>query len=203
MTDTDLTPRGPLEYRRAQTLDVRFADRIIEVIAVPYDAEAPVPVAGRMILESIAPGAFDGVERRANRIKVNRDHDVRLTCGRVVALHPSRVEGLVGELKIGRSPLGDETLEYAADGILDASIGFAPFPGHEHWTEQRSKRRITKAYLGHIAMVPEPAYESANVLAVRERATSAAPAVATPNLDALRWAELERQLDSYRPSVVD
>lgn len=203
MTDTDIAaPRGPLEYRLAAggLLDVRFKDRVIELIVMPYDTDAAVELPnGRFVIESIAPGSFDGIERRANRIKVNRDHEVARTVGRVIALHPTRAEGLVGELKIGRSPLGDETLEYAADGILDASAGFAPFPGGETYSQDRTRRRITKAYLGHVALVPEAAYDSANVLSVRHAATAApAPAerVPTPNLDLVRHWELEARFDN-------
>ena len=47
-------------------------------------------------------------------------------------------------------------------------------PGGEVW-ETRSRRRLTKAWLGHIAMVPDPAYETANVLAVRSQAAHNAP----------------------------
>ena len=205
MTDIDLAPRGPLEYRLAagSLLDVRFKDRVIELVVMPYDTDAAVQLpSGNFVIESIAPGAFEGIERRANRIKVNRDHDVARTVGRVMALHPSRIEGLVGELKIGRSPLGDETLEYAADGILDASAGFAPFPGGEHYTENRHRRRITRAYLGHVAMVPEAAYDTANVLSVRHATTSHPSArAATPNLDQVRHWELDDRYNIGRPPV--
>jgi HK97 family phage prohead protease len=207
MTDTadQLAPRAPLEFRLASAgvLDVRFAERIIETVVMPYDIDTSVLLnSGRWITESVAPGSFEGVERRANRIKVNRDHDIGRTVGRVVALHPSRSEGLVGELRIGRSALGDETLEYASDGILDCSAGFAPFPGGEQWLEQRSRRRITKAYLGHVALVPEPAYESANVLAVRSSSSSStsstAEPVPTPNLDQIRHWQQESDYAARR-----
>lgn len=192
MTDLDQQqPKAPLEFRRAPDLNVRYADRIIELVAVPYDSETAVMHQGRMVVESIAAGSFDGVERRANRVKVNRDHDITRTCGRAVALYPSRTEGLVAELKIGRSPLGDETLEYAADGILDASVGFAPFPGHEHWLDNRSRRRITRAFLGHIAMVPDPAYQGAQVLAVRSADVAPVAMASTPNLDTVRLWQLQ------------
>jgi HK97 family phage prohead protease len=191
MSDTLLVERLPLEFRTAITLDVRFPDRVIDLVAVPYDEETVVDVHGRTVIESIAPGSFDGIEKRANRIKVNRDHDVLRTVGRVIGLHPADPHGLRAELRIGRSPLGDETLEYAADGILDASIGFAPFPGHETWTDNRTRRRVTKAYLGHIALVPEAAYEGAQVTAVRH-AASPPTRVPTPNLDRWRALQLEQ-----------
>jgi HK97 family phage prohead protease len=192
-------PPQPIEYRFAETRDVRFADRVIEIIAVPYDEEAAVEYRGKMVVETIAPGAFDGVERRANRVKVNRDHERERPVGRAVALHPGRAEGLVAELRIAQTPLGDETLELAADGVLDASVGFAPFPGHQQWSDNQRRRRITKAWLGHIAMVSEPAYDGARVLAVRS-AELEVPAVVvpTPNLDqVLLWQMLDRHPSAH------
>ncbi len=60
--------------------------------------------------------------------------------------------------------------------------------GGEQWLEQRSRRRLTRCFLDHIALVPEGAYEG-RVLSVRA-AEPAEPAarVLTPNLDeVLGW----------------
>lgn len=196
MSDTDTEPQveterptSPIEFRSVTDMEVRFAERTIELLLMPYDTEAAVMVHGRPILESHSPGAFAGVERRANRVKVNRDHDVHRTVGRAVALHPSRAEGLVGELRIARTPLGDETLGLAEDDALEASVGFAVMPGGERWVENRSKRRISRAFLDHVAMVPEGAYEG-RVLSVRSAAVTldTTMQVPTPNLDeVLAW----------------
>jgi phage head maturation protease len=187
MTDTgpvDERPRGPVEYRSTTELAVDFAERTIELLAMPYDADAAVLVHGRAVVESCAPGAFAGCERRANRVKVNRDHDITRTVGRAFALHPSRSEGLVAELRIARTALGDETLALAADESLEASVGFAVMSGGEQWLEQRSRRRLTRCFVDHIAMVPEGAYEG-RVLSVREDDHRSEPVarVLTPNLD--------------------
>lgn len=193
-TGTDVVvdehPRAPIEFRRGGSdLNVRFADRIIELVIIPYDfegvAEYP-PGSGRMVLETVDRGSFDGVERRANRIKVNRDHEVARSCGRAVALHPSRTEGLVGELKISKTPLGDETLELADDGVIEASAGMGVMPSWQELTENRSRRRIRKAFLDHIGLCPNPAYDGGvPVLDVRSGAALPfVPAfVETPNLD--------------------
>jgi phage head maturation protease len=180
---------GPIEYRAASELGVDFKGRTIELVAMPYDADAAVVIHGRPVVESCAPGAFDGCERRANRLKVNRDHDYARTVGRATALHPSRTEGLVAELHIARTPLGDETLGLAADQALEASVGFAVMAGGEQWLEQRSRRRLTRCFLDHIAMVPEGAYEG-RVLSVRDAQGGAEPLepVPTPHLDeVLAW----------------
>lgn len=178
-------PSGELEYRDVKVTGVSFPDRTIELIVMPYESEALVSYQGRMVTEVVSAGAFDGIERRANRIRVNRDHDVTRTVGRAVALHPSREEGLVAELRIAQTQLGDETLALADEEILDASAGFVPMPGGQQW-EGRNRRRLTKVWLGHIAMTPDPAYDRARVLAVRAAGLpEPARGVLTPRLDGL------------------
>jgi HK97 family phage prohead protease len=177
--------------RTAQLVDVSFQERTIELIVVPYDTPALVPYQGRMVHESICRGAFDGIERRANRVRVNREHERMQTVGRAVAFHPSRDEGLVSEIKIAKTPLGDDTLELAADGCLDASAGFLPMNGGMRWLG-RTAYEVTKGWLGHIAMTSEPAYEGAQVLAVRSAGDSVTPSK-TPNLDQVReWRLADR-----------
>lgn len=175
----------PLRFRAAKLADVNFPRRVIELIVTPYDQETLVPHQGRMVTELFERGAYAGIERRANRIRANRDHDPARTVGRALALHPSREEGLVAELRIAKTELGDETLELAADECLDASAGYLPMADGEHW-ETRNRVRIRKAWLGHIALVPEPAYDGARVLAVRSDAAPAGEPVGTPNLDAVK-----------------
>ena len=189
MTEQPDERHGPVEFRSVSDMGVDFKQRTIELVAMPYDEDAVVMVHGRPVTESCAPGAFDGCERRANRLKVNRDHDYLRTVGRATALHPSRLEGLVAELHIARTPLGDETLGLAADDALEASLGFAVMRGGEQWLEQRSRRRLTRCFIDHIGMVPEGAYEG-RVLSVRDVARAAGPLepVPTPNLDeVLGW----------------
>src|SRR5262245_48632740 len=133
MNDQDSAPTGELRWRTAQQIGVSFPERTIELVVMPYETEALVGYSGRMVKETIARGAFDGIERRANRVRVNRDHDVKRTVGRAVSFHPSREEGLVAELRIAQTPLGDETLTLADEDMLDASAGFLPMPGGEKW----------------------------------------------------------------------
>lgn len=185
-TETDRPLTREVEIRTAKTLDVRFPDRIITIVAVPYDEETMVYHRGRWVVESVAPGTFNGIERRANRVKVNREHDVDRTIGRAHAFHPSRSEGLVSDLRISRTPAGDEALELAADGALDASVAFRPMPDGETYTERGAKRRITRAFLEHVALTGDPAYEGAQVVSVRSSGllvAENATTVATPNLD--------------------
>ena len=181
-----------LEYRAATLAGVSFPQRLIELVVMPYETETLVAHQGRMITEICTRGAYDGIEARNDRVRVNRDHDITRTVGRAFAFHPSRQEGLVAEIKVSKTELGEETLVLADDGVLDASAGFGLLrdqhgrvvPGAETW-ESRSRRRLNHLFLGHIGLTPDPAYETANVLAVRA-GRDPEPVSPTPNLDRYR-----------------
>ena len=194
-------PVGQLEYRMAQQVGVSFPDRTIELVVMPYETEALVAIRGRMVREIVARGAFDGIERRANRVRVNRDHDMARIIGRAVAVHPSREEGLVAELRIAKTELGDETLALADDDCLDASAGFVPMQGGESWPE-RNLRRLSKLWLGEIAMTPDPAYSGTHVLAVRSQ-QEPGERLETPNLDVVHGWALEDAYDRLTRYAAD
>lgn len=181
MTDV----RAPLEYREATLVGVNFAQRTVEVVAVPYGEEALIEYRGETWRESVMRGAFDGIENRPNRVRANRDHDKTRTVGKAIAFYPSRQEGLVAEIRIGHTQVGDETLALANEDMLSPSVGMG-IPGSGQVLE-RPYRRITKAFLDHIAFVESPAYQGARVVAVRSEgeAVSAAslPPLVTPHLD--------------------
>jgi HK97 family phage prohead protease len=163
-------------------MTVKYPERLIEVIAVPYERPTEVLHHGRAITEVISAGAFDGVETRANSFKVFRAHNRELPIGRVEALHPRRPEGLIAEIHVTEGPSGDDTLSLAADQLLGASIGFGVWPGDDHWSDGHTHRRVTRAFLDHIALTGDPAYPDAKVLVVR-RTAEPAPLPATPILD--------------------
>jgi HK97 family phage prohead protease len=178
--------------RAAEVVDVSYPDRIIKLVVIPYEESADVKWQGRAVTETIARGAFDGIERRANRVRVNREHQRMQTIGRAVTFHPANDRGLLADVKISRTPLGDETLELAADGCLGASAGFLPMKGGMRW-QNRDSYQITRAWLEHIAMTSAPAYPGAEVLAVRSAVPAVANVSATPNLDLVRsWMLADR-----------
>jgi phage head maturation protease len=116
----------------------------------------------------------------------------------VVRFHPNRDEGLVAEVRIGQTPLGDETLQLASEDMLSASIGFGVRNSDQVLDRSARERRIRRAYLDHLSFVESPAYDGARVLSVRDGVDSAdialSPIPATPGLDQfisddiLRWA---------------
>lgn len=185
-----------IEIRSAQLAGVRFADRLIDLVVVPYGVEAEVPHQGRMIRELVERGAFGSIDAVRRRISVNRDHDLRSIVGKAISFDPDAEDGLLATIKIASTPHGDEALQLASEGMLDASAGM--LPKAQTWERGRSLRRITKAWLHHIALTPDPAYTDARVLAVRaaEPPPPAAGASSTPLLDAWRAEQLEQRFAS-------
>lgn len=195
---TDDQVRAPIEFRAAQVAGVNFAQRIIELVAVPYEQEAVVEWRGDLWTETFERGSFDGIEKRPNRVRVNRDHDRTRLVGKAVAFHPSRQEGLVTELRIAKTPLGDETLALADEDVLSASAEFAARMRDQVLDKRAMTRRIQRAFLDAVAMVPDPAYNGAQVLSVRHDGLSPdadLPGLAeTPALDELTaWMAARRR----------
>lgn len=212
MTDTEIDrPRYPIELRDAKLAGVNYTQRIIEVVAVPWEQETVAVYRGQIWREVFQRGAFDGLEKRPNRVRVNRDHDSTRTVGKMVAAHPSAREGLIAELRIAQTPLGDETLALADEDCLSPSVGFAAGgagqqlirnpatrapqsramelvePSHR---DKLPLRRIVKAFLEHIGLVPDQSYDNAGVVAVRSAdtpdyslAAHLPPSLPTPSLD--------------------
>jgi HK97 family phage prohead protease len=178
--------RGPVELRSAAIADVSYPDRTISLVAVPYNETAIVeypPNSGKLVEESVDPGAFGAVHNRARRFLVNLEHDEARIVGNVRDLR-STDAGLMANVKIRRTAEGDQALDDAADGMLGASIGMAVSPAGQVW-ETRTRRRIAKAFLDHIALTFTPAYLGAEILEVRAEPTVhlLEQTSATPNLD--------------------
>jgi HK97 family phage prohead protease len=180
-----------IEYRSATQVGVKFPERLIELIVMPYETETRVMHHGRLVREIVTRGAFDGLDANHRRVTVNRGHVTDNLVGRAVRFDPDWPAGLFAEVRIAPTDYGTETLTLAAEGLLDASAGFGVMDDGEQWPE-RGLRRLTKLWLDHIAMVPDPAYETANVLAVREQQPTE-EAIARPNLDVIRgWRLADR-----------
>jgi HK97 family phage prohead protease len=131
--------------------------------------------------EVFSHGAFSGCEKNPGRCRVNLHHQRERVVGKALSLDPWDERGLTGTLRLARTRDADQALALAEDGIL-RRLGRlpGPLPGGETW-ETRGRRRISRAELDHIGLTPDPAYETAKVLAVRGRRPSE-----TPNLDRAR-----------------
>jgi HK97 family phage prohead protease len=170
-----------IEFRKAQTGAVDFAQRTIEVRVIPYDEEIDVEFQGKPMRERVDPGSFDNIDPSSTRITVNRDHDYGRTVGRIVELREEPT-GAVGVTKISNTLLGDETLQLADDRVLGASVGM--MVARSGMEIRNGLRRIFRIdVLDHVALLPNPAYAGAEVLDVRE--ASPVADVAMPNLEEL------------------
>jgi HK97 family phage prohead protease len=184
---TEPLPRKePVEIRSAAITGVNFEERIIQVIAVPYDEEAVVPYHGEMVVETVAPGAFEGIETREEHVTANRDHSYERTFGKVLSYRSDDPVGLVTHIHVSNTSLGDETLQLAHDGVLKASVGMLVRRSDQ--IVKKGSRRIKRAFLDHVSLVPNPAYRGAGVLAVRQEQgprveDEGSPPAPTPNLD--------------------
>jgi phage head maturation protease len=148
--------------------EVDFEQRIIDVIAVPYEQEAEIVWRGETWREVFARTAFHGIENHAGRIPVNREHVLGDTVGKVVRLDSYDRRGLLASMKIARTARGDDTLQLAAEGMLGASVGYFVKKGSDVETNRRTMlRRVKRAFLDHLAMVGSPAYVGADTVAVR------------------------------------
>jgi phage head maturation protease len=172
----------------ASLADVDVKQRIIDLVAVPWDQEASVPWHGEMWREVFRRGAFDGIEPHAGRIRVNREHVRGDTVGSVVNLDPSASIGMLARVKVPKTLRGDETLQLAEEDMISASIGYFVKQPSDVMVNKRIKmREVMRAFLDHLALVESPAYAGAQVLAVREAPSgltvAESPLPATPALD--------------------
>lgn len=195
--------KPPVEFRAARVDDVDFSERVITVIAVPYEEPAPVEYRGEIWQEIFERSAFDGIDSKQTRIPVNREHNRELYVGRAQTFYPERREGLIAALKIFSTERGDETLRIASEDGLSSSIGFAVRGSDQVLDRRTMTRRIKRAFIvDHISLVAQPAYAGAQVLSVRDRLHSpdnALPPLKTPALDEfltdplLQWAAQRTQ----------
>jgi phage head maturation protease len=187
----------PVLYRSSSVVGVSLVQRVIEFVAAPYDEEAIVMWRGEPWRELFCRGAWDGIEKRPNRVRVNRDHDKTRTVGKVTSFWPSRTEGLVATTQIAQTVLGDETLALAQDDCLGASVAYMARPADVE-LNKRSRpglRRVKRAFMDHLAFVADPTWESAAVLSVR------AAALETPARDEARaWLDSRK---SGRPVRIE
>jgi HK97 family phage prohead protease len=174
-------PAEPILFRSSSVVGVDVDERIIEFVAAPYDEEAMVMWRGEAWREVFMRGAWDGIEKRQNWVKANREHDKKLTVGKVVNWWPSRTEGLVGAAKIAETTDGDNTLALAREDCLGASVGYAAL-ARDVDLDKRTRpglRRVKRAFMDHLSFVADPAYASAGVLSVRSAGALSADEIRT------------------------
>lgn len=179
--------------------DVDRKLRLIDLIAVPWDQEAQVWWRDDIWTEVFRRGAFDGIESRSGEIRVNREHIVGNTVGKIVEFDTGHADGLFARVKVVKGPRGDEVLDLAEEDMISPSVGYrAQKPTDVRLDKGLRHREVLNAFLDHLGMVEDPAFKGARVLAVRGEPSGLTvtdgPLPATPLLDefmndpVLSWA---------------
>lgn len=150
--------------------DVNFKDRIIDVIAVPWDEDAEIVWRGEVWKEIFERQALNEAAQQRARVPVNRQHNRSDTVGRIVSIDPKADKrGALTSVKVARTPRGDETLQLASEGMLGASVGyFVRKPSDVLVLRRSMTRRVQRAFLDHLSMVEDPAYKGAETVAVHD-----------------------------------
>lgn len=160
----------PMYRAFSPDLQVRSGDgtgRTIYGIAVPYGAPTMIDSPTFTGVEQFARGAFNHQIAAPNRVKLAREHELLggTLIGAATLLRDDPV-GLYVEMRVARTPRGDETLELVRDGALDElSVMF----------RERNNRLLSggvtervKADLFEVAVVRQGAYgELAAAMGVR------------------------------------
>lgn len=188
--------------------DIDFRQRLIDMIAVPWDKEARVFWRGEFWTEVFQRGAFNGIENRAGQVRANREHRKGDTVGKIVEFDSQDERGLFVRVKVVKGPKGDEVLYLAEEDMVSASIGYRANKGSDVLVNKETKtRRVVNAFLDHLGMVEDPAFREAGVLAVREGAASGiraadGPLPETPLLDAAMQDPIIARIMSERKAMV-
>lgn len=187
---------------RAMAVESKVRGREIDVRAIPYNTPTTVfdPGVG-VYREQIHPDAFLSEKRRPNQVKLLRDHDSQRLIGSCVKVNPRAADALHATAKVNvNTELGRDSLALASEGDLHVSIGFVADPAFDVWDDRHELVTRHSCTLWEISLVPFPAYDGADVLAVRWGAPlvehvdvsavdvdpSAGSASATPHLDEIR-----------------
>jgi HK97 family phage prohead protease len=156
--ETTFTPADALEVR-----DLGGGGHALEGLCVPYDV--PTTKAG-LRPEVFRPRAFASALRAGGKVRLLDENHAsgRRPVGVATDLTEGP-DGLHGVFRFYNTPEGRAAWENVSEQTYGGlSIGFVPV------RERRSKdgiREVLEAQLHHVSLVDEPAYDDAQVLALR------------------------------------
>ena len=148
---------------RRRPLEVRHAQRIIDLIAVPYNETTEVLRRGRWVTESVDPGRVHRGPRRRHRQPGPRPRRTR--SARSWRSTRTTREGYGPNC--GSPAPSPATTSSSSPPTACCRRRSGSSRSLEEWTPDRSAVKVTKAKLVHIALTGDPAYKGAKVLAVR------------------------------------
>lgn len=163
-----------LETREMQVRAVNDEAREVSGIAVPWDT--PTNIGG--YTEIVKRGAITEPEG----VKLFWRHNEPIG---IITEHRDTAAGWEITARISQTPRGDEAYTLLRDGVIDKfSIGFEPL--EEQVSRDGSSVTRTKIRVHEVSLVPNPAYEGAQVSQVRE----ALPQEENPMTDSVTNADL-------------
>jgi HK97 family phage prohead protease len=159
--------------------------RTLEARIAPYNTPARVadPPDFTPYQEVFAPGAFERQLSAPDRVRIwlNFEHEqgLRGIVGHGLQLH-DRSDGLHGDFRVMENADGDKALQLVHEGLLTGlSVEFAALRSR---TIDGVVHRL-RAHISAVSLCRFPAYQGAEVLAVREEPTVTRPALVVPVLD--------------------
>lgn len=146
--------------------DVRAAERVVVGVCAPYDETSylvPDPMG-----ERVKRGAFArSIAARGGKVPLLRAHDAGRRMGTSRSFTESD-DGLLGEFTVNAGDSGDALLEDCRLGYLAAlSCGFQPIRAERG---PDGVREVLEAKLVEVSLVGVPAYDGAQLVAVRAAA---------------------------------
>jgi HK97 family phage prohead protease len=155
-------------FRELVLRDAQVSGRTLVLACVPFDTPTWVSDGGDPYREEFAPGAFAHVDAARTHLRRGHSTDVRNELGRGMSLWEDG-GWLIGEFRVARGEAGDQILNLVQDGMLrGVSIGFDPGVDEERVDRHGllvRRKRVKR--LAEVSLVDQPAYEEAEVLAVR------------------------------------
>lgn len=168
--DTEAPDRGLIRDRKFTAEIARGEGRQVDVRVVPYNTPTKVSDNGKTsYLEEWVPGVFDRHLRAANRVKVlmNFEHQPGISgvVGHGVALRED-ADGFYGTFEFQKTQDADKVLQLVEAGVLEG-VSLEAIPRRSVRTASGVVRRMS-AILQAIALCRNPAFEQAQILALRE-----------------------------------
>ena len=131
--------------------------RSITAVAVPYDTWATVSDGTEVMFKQ------DSLPVDGKAPRVFMYHDPTKPVG--IVAERVQVEGaMMAEMRISQTPLGDEALTLAADGVFDVSVGVNPIRFEE---DDQGRITVLEAEWLELSLVPIPAFAGATITEVK------------------------------------
>lgn len=120
-------------------------------------------------VEQFAKTVFDkSITERGNKIPLLEQHDRNRHPIGMSATWEKTGDGLVADFRFARTGRADEARQLAADGMVTGlSVAFHPIRNKVETRDGRKHVLRLEGRLDHVGLVTAPAYDDAQVLAVR------------------------------------